>query len=1001
MAAMPGSSHRLQPPKHSTHPRRPPAQASVSLRHALASKRANKGSDSTSSSGRLERTSSDGDESPSSLKPHMGKDSSGESSNAEHWFDKSNNQVRETGSLGDSEPPFFMRNSSSLETPPEGQKQLSHEGQVSDSLPLRAELLHLGTDGSGTDEFRNIIDDLTVQNKKLKRRLKKYEKLHDAHLKDDKLFEVRVHGLPPEKKRELEDMLRKFVSSLDTTGENAFPTDGYNSLLPMLNKEASNATAQQTDSAYASMSLSGPGSSAVSGSDSKPKVTPRGHLTARQKNIHSYLHDIPNGLLPRTAPANMSERAKKKLVVRKMEQLFVGKGAVGGHQQPLQQQEVSLSAAQADRSAMAAAGQSARAYGAREAQMIGGKRADGSQGMSSEHVRSPRQPVARQPSGKDKEGSRPDTEQRPTQPIDLDPDRAQVPRENIQYMRSMGFSPQHPDVAPEEGHGWIYINFLFNMAQLHTLHVTTDFVRDAMAEISKKLEVSPDGRKVRWRGGRSVTRTSSLGESTPDTGNSSEAHDGQSPRKRLKMVHGNASNRSSAQAMGGASARMHESNKHVYTPMFHHKDGMDDSDDSSSEEEDTNEESDQRWDTIGNDSSGRTSSGVQPSTRFNIAGQKRKKLKRDDGPIIFYNNARFCTDLSGERRPMANTNVPSYNTFAAHPIGDKGQLASSDAGRGPLADAGSLPEAMDLDDNPTDSSQELTFAPFSPPGSAYGQKDQEPRELEVTGIGGVWPEDNFTLNVETRHARVAVNVDADRLPPTAPKSLPPRFAALLASAASTSSAPNMGHEVTDVEVQRHAPSRLPPALGFMEHDDDDDTSSDASDAYSSNESPDPHEPDRLPPQVSTQPLDFGYHYSSSAASSSDEDDPPSDDEEDEEEDDGEMDLLADIRQRHPEFVRAQEREYDANMAERLAEEIPAGSSAATAGGGSGFNSPASVRESVRMARRAQGVDVGGGDGGLRREGTGDSMEVEGLEGSEAGDDGEGESGGSGGSDGRS
>ncbi|KAK5279622.1 hypothetical protein LTR16_007524, partial [Cryomyces antarcticus] len=57
------------------------------------------------------------------------------------------------------------------------------------------------------------------------------------------------------------------------------------------------------------------------------------------------------------------------------------------------------------------------------------------------------------------------------------------------------------------------------------------------------------------------------------------------------------------------------------------------------------------------------------------------------------------------------------------------------------------------------------------------------------------------------------------------------------------------------------------------------------------------------------------------------------------ESDGSLDLLATAREIDPATIRAREREYDSNMAERLAEEIPAGSSAATAGGGSGFASP--------------------------------------------------------------
>ena len=42
----------------------------------------------------------------------------------------------------------------------------------------------------------------------------------------------------------------------------------------------------------------------------------------------------------------------------------------------------------------------------------------------------------------------------------------------------------------------------------------------------------------------------------------------------------------------------------------------------------------------------------------------------------------------------------------------------------------------------------------------------------------------------------------------------------------------------------------------------------------------------------------------------------------------------------------QEREFDSNIADRLAEVIPAGSSAATADGGSGFNSPDLLKHGV-------------------------------------------------------
>jgi len=94
--------------------------------------------------------------------------------------------------------------------------------------------------------------------------------------------------------------------------------------------------------------------------------------------------------------------------------------------------------------------------------------------------------------------------------------------------------------------------------------------------------------------------------------------------------------------------------------------------------------------------------------------------------------------------------------------------------------------------------------------------------------------------------------------------------------------------------------------------------------------------DRDPPATAPQLLTISTHDSEEETSFLDEED------DSDAESEGSLDLLASARQADPAMVREREREYDANMAERLAEEIPAGSSAATAGGGSGFNSPVNV-----------------------------------------------------------
>ena len=923
---------------------------------------------------------STGTDTPSSLQALGAKNSSGETSNAENWFEKSNQEVHDSSTaFVDNDPPFFMRNSSS-ESPADAQnshqRHLSTGDDHANSLPLRTELLQLGTDGSSVDDFRSVIDDLTVENMKLKRRLKKYEKLHDSHLKDEKLFEVRIHGLPPEKKRELEETLRKFASSLGTTGDNAFPPDGHSSLVPTLKTAktvSSQASIQNADSAYASMSASGQGSSAVSGVDGKRKLTPSQYLAARRQNIHSYLHNVPEGLLPQQNPAMMTERAKKKVVVRRMEQLFAGKGAMSdGPQQSQQQQEVSQTAARADRSALEAQGQRAGQEGTREAHIMkhdveeemGLAEQEADEAVTRQHPQ--KRTIAQQ--NIYNSSPRPSTlDQRPTRPLDLDLQRAQIPAENIRYMRQMGFSPQDPGKrSPEEGHSWIYLNFLINMAQLHTINVTSDFVRKSLGEYSNKFDISDDGRKVRWKGGASLTRTSSNGRGSSSDRVSDELLDGPSPRKRTKLSHTNGarSNHGGSALSSGAVRRFRtENNKHVYTPLFFHKD-EDESDDSSSPEEEDSMESPPFPTPAAGNSTGMTSSGIR--TNYGIPASVQKKQKRDDGPIIFYNNARFCTDLSGDRKPKGSYDGPMYTPASSVPVGRPVSKAGHTVERrGPLAEASELPEPMDLSDNPIPASMEVSFPPDSPSKSASSSglsNGQEPIELEVTGIGGVWPADNFAISVNSRHVNVSQPRKAITTRQVETWALPPRVRQILENSGVTpKSHPIVDKQFVASAVRGLPPSELPPALSFMPSDeesieDDSDPEDDASEASAL--------PGALPPAAAPQPVDFQY-------SLSDQEDEDEDDSEEDEESDDEVDFLAAARELDPEAVRQKEREYDANMAERLAEEIPAGSSAATAGGGSGFPRPAAGVDKDELRRARQAIRANASE--MRRPGTSDSM----------------------------
>lgn len=297
--------------KISTHPRRPAAHLSVSLLRT-PSQNAGGRVNAKAELGTAAATPASDEANPPSSgsdRPGCYKQSSGESSNAENWFEASNNNVTQSGaSFLDNDPPFFMPNSSSDNTPPEMRLEFIGQQNQRLALPYRAGVTVHKTDGSSVDDFRGVIDDLTVENKNLKTKLKKYEKLHSSHLQQEKLFEVKVHGLPLKKKKELEDLLRNFALSVEDNIENeSVSAPGLERAPPLLryHPTSSSLTSRFAESGYASLSASGQNSATASGYERIPKRV-RGSVLSNSKNIQSYLHDIPVGLLSRQ-PITLSD----------------------------------------------------------------------------------------------------------------------------------------------------------------------------------------------------------------------------------------------------------------------------------------------------------------------------------------------------------------------------------------------------------------------------------------------------------------------------------------------------------------------------------------------------------------------------------------------------------------------------------------------------------------------------------------------------------------------
>ena len=767
-------------------------------------------------------------------------------------------------------------------------------------------------------------------------------------------------------------MLRRFALGLQEqpSQPNSSMSNLYESIVPALKTHVTNATngTNFADSAYASASASGQGSSAQSGSasvNSKAHFKPSAKI--RQQNIHTYLHDIPEGLMPRQRPA-MSEKAKKKMTVRRLEQIFSGKGAgKGAHHHPIQQEEVSQLAAKADRSAIEATGQRAVVEGNREACIMYDEReehsgADERTPIATGGSNAPINDTVQKPDEHNFVRSSFAPEQRPTRPLDLDPQRAQVPIDNIDYIRHLGFSPAdaYTSRSPEEGHGWIYLNLLINMAQLHTINVTPEFVKQALQEYSSRFELSDDGRKVRWRRSSGYARLTSDADYTPSTSLTGSAED-QNPRKRIKLSH--ASNDLPHSQLKGALGD--SQSKLAYTPLFFHQRSNEDSDISSSSSDEDDTDSPHLAHQLGGASSGATN---PTGYKYGRAPVKKSK-KRGNGPIIFYNNARFCTDLSGESKTEAAMayNPIMYHVTTTHPVGvDPGPESGDDLAerKGLLNDAFELPDAMDLDDNPIPKSMELGFPPQTPMTSV---SEKSPLDMEVSGIGGIYPSDNFSINVKIRHARTngsSMKAAHQRISSTYPN----RLTATLPNHVTVPGlSSTLCGEVVSTRKRNLPPSELPPASCFVsidgsESDDGSDSGSTMSIPLDSLGQPPPY----AAPQVMQLP---------SLDSDGEEDD---DDDDDDQASDGSLDFLATARAIDPESVIARERAYDMEMAERLAEDIPTGSSAATAEGGSGFASPVDGVSHAEIEQARQALrEQGGMPSLLRSAGSSDSMVVNG------------------------
>ncbi|KAJ2893710.1 Frequency clock protein [Zalerion maritima] len=739
------------------------------------------------------------------------------------WFDRSNeNPAQSFGPRGmDVDPPFFQRESDS------SNGEFSKD--VSSNYPYPSQLfppnLKTAVTTSSAEDYRSVIDDLTIEIKRLKEELRKHKQNVPDALKKDALFEVRVHGLNNRKKRELENTLREFAISAGGSpgGQTGRPTMNASSGTGSKHTSSTGKSRIPADSAYASMSNAGNSTGLTQHTASSSSLLLSGQARTAEQKVQSYLDSVPEGLLPRYMV--MTEKEKKKLVVKRLEQIFTGKrrgrNHGGGTPAPLRpslpnepsQAYSTISPPNAPTSETTREAKMVHENGGNQRRGLfrdnssvstsacdqtesrggntsgsGGNASGAGNGSGNGSGMSSRRGMQSSPAT---HGSQ--HEQRATRPHDLDPDRVQLPGENMNYFRHLGMLPPNnvsetvfstKDVASDADE-WVYLNVICNMAQLHMFNVTPSFIRKAVAEKSTKFQISHDGQKIRWRGGTEGTRFSSdsSGDNKANGSTDEDACPGRSTqRKKVKTQHpmdeivaptgtGSSNGRNNLRF----TPQVHNSscNSFHYKPMFVHQ---------SSSAEQTSDEGmslgslGQGVDTNGNPNSYWDSSGAGLASMLNRC--------RVNGSIMYYKDAPFCTDLSrdppvdvsastsqepfpqlsplprpGTKRTISGSSLPTRPLFVLH----EGPTAASGSGGGtrygssctslPLQDLMQLDEEEEGEEyvgNVSDSDDDEIFSWGDGPA-----QPQRPRiaKFEASGLGGVVPEDHFLVNVITRRTK--------------------------------------------------------------------------------------------------------------------------------------------------------------------------------------------------------------------------------------------------------
>ncbi|KAL9003076.1 MAG: hypothetical protein Q9188_004029 [Gyalolechia gomerana] len=564
----------------------------------------------------------------------------------------------------------------------------SRPAQSSQPAPLSYSLLsRLELSENDPNTFREVIDDLTVQNKKLKKRLKEYERIHTQGLKHDGLFELRVQNLPYYKKQELEAILQRFASTVhpsknrlvsNLAGSNRSGSFQYEGAGSNLNPYSPPYT-KGLDSAYASVSTTGATFKPTSGHSDLSNSRSHNYMSSSAEHKLYTSTDARSQVVQAPSLPEISDRNKQRLSVERLEELFLtGDGDTKSIIE------------------------------------------------SSLHAHSPQ--------SKNPSKNNPQTVERPTR----------SPPDNLRHLRHLGIASPVAGSSAESRHEWVYLNLLINLAQLHTLNVTPELVRLGIQAISTKLVLSEDGSKVRWHGDfdRSVMSPDepddiatthhaptaaplAQHESTIQLQKShSLLQDHNIPGSRNERSLERVDNLQTFAAGQGAAKRLE------YKPLFvHHRQHS---------QESSYESSD------GSQHSGSSLSDAKEASTLDIGDSTNAA----NGPLVFFDGGAFFLDLSSDPTDADCADHSSYTSHYTEPLGWKNgshktsygyerKQAIPTLGRENDDDWTQCPPLLVNDNNPTSLHDDDRLDS----GGHF--------HFQASGIGGIQLDDNFAIDVKT------------------------------------------------------------------------------------------------------------------------------------------------------------------------------------------------------------------------------------------------------------